>query len=66
MCISDEVRCNFVITCEHLLLCAVLQCDKTPGLGGGGEGGLIRISSDENDRRIFGGRRIWQVFFCVA
>ena len=44
---------------------------------GGGGGGVLQISSDGDDQRIFFGfeifdsrifwsRKIWQVFFCVA
>ena len=39
-----------------------------PGMGGGGgERGILRISSDRDGGRIFGGEgKIWQVFFRVA
>ena len=34
--------------------------------GGGGGGVILGISRDGDERRIFLGRKIWQVFFWVA
>lgn len=54
------------------------SCNYESTLYSDPSGGVLSISSDRNDRRTFlglkffysgfflGGRKIWQVFFCVA
>ena len=58
-----------------LLLVAILDLKSLHTVRGGG-GGVLWVSSDGDDQRIFGfeifdsgifwGRKIWQVIFCVA